>query len=151
MFKRRREKKVNLFKDKLIENKFNNDEIESLVPIYNKVLKLSNIFIANILMFIISIILIIIATTLKTKEIENAKKFLIWIFGTLASVLTIIQLVVSILLFIKVLIKSFSIKEMRNKVFIWAILSLIPILSFIAFFIMKWKISHIYKYRKNIS
>ena len=77
MFKRRREKKVNLFKDKLIENKFNNDEIESLVPIYNKVLKLSNIFIANILMFIISIILIIIATTLKTKEIENAKKFLI--------------------------------------------------------------------------
>lgn len=151
MFKRRREKKVNLFKDKLIENKFNNDEIESLVPIYNKVLKLSNIFIANILMFIISIILIIIATTLKTKEIENAKKFLIWIFGTLASVLTIIQLVVSILLFIKVLIKSFSIKEMRNKVFIWAILSLIPILSFIGFFIMKWKISHIYKYRKNNS
>ena len=151
MFKRRREKKVNLFKDKLIENKFNNDEIESLVPIYNKVLKLSNIFIANILMFIISIILIIIATNLKTKEIENAKKFLIWIFGTLASVLTIIQLVVSILLFIKVLIKSFSIKEMRNKVFIWAILSLIPILSFIGFFIMKWKISHIYKYRKNNS
>ena len=147
MFKSRRKKKVNLFKDKLNENKFNNDEIESLVPIYNKVLKLSNIFIANILMFIISIILIIIATTLKTKEIENAKKFLIWIFGTLASVLTIIQLVVSILLFIKVLIKSFSIKEMRNKVFIWAILSLIPILSFIGFFIMKWKISHIYKYR----
>lgn len=149
MFKSRRKKKINLFKEKLIENKFSDDEVKSLVPIYNRVLKLSNIFIANILMFIISIILIIIATTLKTKEIENTKKFLIWIFGTLASVLTIIQFVVSILLFIKVLFKSFSIKEMRNKVFIWAILSIIPVLSFIAFFVMKWKISNIYKYRKN--
>ena len=149
MFKSRRKKKVNLFKDKLIENKFSDDEVKSLIPIYNRILKLSNIFIANILMFIISIILIIIATTLKTKEIEDAKKFLIGIFVALASVLTIIQFVVSILLFIKVLFKSFSIKEMRNKVFIWAILSIIPVLSFIAFFIMKWKISNIYKYRKN--
>lgn len=149
MFKSRRKKKVNLFKEKLIENKFSDDEVKSLIPIYNRILKLSNIFLANILMFIISIILIIIATTLKTKEIQNAKKFLIGIFVALASVLTIIQFVVSILLFIKVLFKSFSIKEMRNKVFIWAILSIIPVLSFIAFFVMKWKISNIYKYRKN--
>ena len=149
MFKSRRKKKVNLFKEKLIENKFSDDEVKSLIPIYNRILKLSNIFLANILMFIISIILIIIATTLKTKEIQNAKKFLFGIFVALASVLTIIQFVVSILLFIKVLFKSFSIKEMRNKVFIWAILSIIPVLSFIAFFIMKWKISNIYKYRKN--
>ena len=149
MFKSRRKKKVNLFKEKLIENKFSEDEVKSLIPIYNRILKLSNIFLANILMFIISIILIIIATTLKTKEIQNAKKFLIGIFVALASVLTIIQFIVSILLFIKVLFKSFSIKEMRNKVFIWAILSIIPVLSFIAFFIMKWKISNIYKYRKN--
>ena len=149
MFKSRRKKKVNLFKEKLIENKFSDDEVKSLIPIYNRILKLSNIFLANILMVVTSILVLIIAATLKTKEIQNAKKLLLWIFGILALVLTIIQFVVSILLFIKVLFKSFSIKEMRNKVFIWAILSIIPVLSFIAFFIMKWKISNIYKYRKN--
>lgn len=149
MFKSRRKKKVNLFKEKLIENKFSDDEVKSLIPIYNRILKLSNIFLANILMVVTSILVLIIAATLKTKEIENTKKFLFWIFGILIAILTIIQFVVSILLFIKVLFKSFSIKEMRNKVFIWAILSIIPVLSFIAFFIMKWKISNIYKYRKN--
>ncbi|MBR2848913.1 MAG: hypothetical protein IKB83_00180 [Mycoplasmataceae bacterium] len=149
MFKSRRKKKVNLFKEKLIENKFSEDEVKSLIPIYNRILKLSNIFLANILMVVTSILVLIIAATLKTKEIENTKKFLFWIFGILIAILTIIQFVVSILLFIKVLFKSFSIKEMRNKVFIWAILSIIPVLSFIAFFIMKWKISNIYKYRKN--
>ncbi|MBR3832471.1 MAG: hypothetical protein IKJ72_02455 [Mycoplasmataceae bacterium] len=149
MFKSRRKKKVNLFKEKLIENKFSDDEVKSLIPIYNRILKLSNIFLANILMVVTSILVLIIAATLKTKEIENTKKFLFWIFGILIAILTIIQFVVSILLFIKVLVKSFSIKEMRNKVFIWAILSIIPVLSFIAFFIMKWKISNIYKYRKN--
>ena len=149
MFKSRRKKKVNLFKEKLIENKFSEDEVKSLIPIYNRILKLSNIFLANILMVVTSILVLIIAATLKNKEIENTKKFLFWIFGILIAILTIIQFVVSILLFIKVLFKSFSIKEMRNKVFIWAILSIIPVLSFIAFFIMKWKISNIYKYRKN--
>ncbi|MBR2999028.1 MAG: hypothetical protein IKF44_01395 [Mycoplasmataceae bacterium] len=149
MFKSRRKKKVNLFKEKLIENKFSDDEVKSLIPIYNRILKLSNIFLANILMVVTSILVLIIAATLKNKEIENTKKFLFWIFGILIAILTIIQFVVSILLFIKVLFKSFSIKEMRNKVFIWAILSIIPVLSFIAFFIMKWKISNIYKYRKN--
>ena len=149
MFKSRRKKKVNLFKEKLIENKFSEDEVKSLIPIYNRILKLSNIFLANILMVVTSILVLIIAATLKNKEIENTKKFLFWIFGILIAILTIIQFVVSILLFIKVLVKSFSIKEMRNKVFIWAILSIIPVLSFIAFFIMKWKISNIYKYRKN--
>ncbi|MBR4025371.1 MAG: hypothetical protein IKJ03_00265 [Mycoplasmataceae bacterium] len=149
MFKSRRKKKVNLFKEKLIENKFSDDEVKSLIPIYNRILKLSNIFLANILMVVTSILVLIIAATLKTKEIQNAKKLLFWIFGILITILTIIQFVVSILLFIKVLVKSFSIKEMRNKVFIWAILSIIPVLSFIAFFIMKWKISNIYKYRKN--
>lgn len=149
MFKSRRKKKINLFKEKLIENKFSDDEVKSLIPIYNRILKLSNIFLANILMFVASLLVLIIAATLKTKEIQNAKKVLFGIFGALALLLTIIQFVVSILLFIKVLFKSFSIKEMRNKVFIWAILSIIPILSFIAFFIMKWKISNIYKYRKN--
>ena len=149
MFKSRRKKKVNLFKEKLIENKFSEDEVKSLIPIYNRILKLSNIFLANILMVVTSILVLIIAATLKTKEIENTKKFLFWIFGILIAILTIIQFIVSILLFIKVLVKSFSIKEMRNKVFIWAILSIIPVLSFIAFFIMKWKISNIYKYRKN--
>ncbi|MBR3259363.1 MAG: hypothetical protein IKG09_01235 [Mycoplasmataceae bacterium] len=149
MFKSRRKKKVNLFKEKLIENKFSDDEVKSLIPIYNRILKLSNIFLANILMVVTSILVLIIAATLKTKEIQNAKKLLFWIFGILITILTIIQFVVSILLFIKVLFKSFSIKEMRNKVFIWAILSIIPVLSFIAFFIMKWKISNIYKYRKN--
>ena len=149
MFKSRRKKKVNLFKEKLIENKFSEDEVKSLIPIYNRILKLSNIFLANILMVVTSILVLIIAATLKTKEIQNAKKLLFWIFGILITILTIIQFVVSILLFIKVLVKSFSIKEMRNKVFIWAILSIIPVLSFIAFFIMKCKISNIYKYRKN--
>lgn len=149
MFKSRRKKKINLFKEKLIENKFSDDEVKSLIPIYNRVLKLSNIFLANILMVVASLLVLIIAATLKTKEIENTKKVLFWIFGTLITILAIIQFVVSILLFIKVLVKSFSIKEMRNKVFIWAILSIIPVLSFIAFFIMKWKISNIYKYRKN--
>lgn len=149
MFKSKRERKINLFKNKLIENKFNSDEIESLVPIYSKISRLSNIFIANILIFVISIVILIITATSKNKDIENTKKLLFWIFSILVSVLTIIQLVVSILLFVKVLIKSFSIKEMRNKVFIWAIISLIPVLSFISFFVMKWKVSHIYKYRKK--
>ncbi|MBR3347788.1 MAG: hypothetical protein IKG36_00030, partial [Mycoplasmataceae bacterium] len=93
MFKSRRKKKVNLFKEKLIENKFSDDEVKSLIPIYNRILKLSNIFLSNILMVVTSILVLIIAATLKNKEIENTKKFLFWIFDILIAILTIIQFV----------------------------------------------------------
>ena len=143
MFKKRREKKLQNYKEKLASNNFNNGEISKVVPIYLKILRMSNIFLANILLFVISLIILIVSQYIK---VDLKKDLLLKIFASISSVFAIISSILSLVVFVKVVVCP--INEMRKKALIWAILSIVPILSFIAFFIMKWKVSHLYKYRK---
>lgn len=143
--KKRKEKKLNNFETKLKNKKFSSTEINSLIPIYKKVVSLSNIFISNIIMFIVSILLIVLATSLKNSNLYEYKEIIIWVFSIVSGVLVIVSFVLILLLLFQVL--TCSIVEVRKKVLIWAILSIIPLISFITLFIMKWKVSHIYRYR----
>ena len=146
LLKARREKKVEKYTTKLRENGFNSSEIESLISIYKKTVSISNILLANIAMFIVSIIFIILAAT-EVKVFVDSKEFLLWLFGSISAVLVIISWILTFIVFIQVL--ACSITEVRKHVFIWAILSIIPLISFATLFIMKWKVGHIYKHRKR--
>lgn len=145
LLRTRKEKKLAKYKNKLRENHFSSNEISELTNIYRKVITLSNIFITNITMFIIALIAIIFALNSNNKIIIDSKNIIISIFGSVSGVLIIVSWVLTLIVFIKVLICQ--IKEVKKKALIWAILSILPIISCITLFVMKWKIGHIYRYR----
>ncbi len=146
MLNKLKEKRINRYIRKLKENSFNQIEINILSSIYKKILNLSNILIINISMFIISIILIVISIYVKDTFFLENKKIIIWIFTTISSILALISFIITIWLLVNLL--TCKIKEVRKWVLIWAILSLIPGISFIFLFVAKFQMSHIYWYRK---
>ena len=146
LLKKRKLRKIDKYEAKLKEHKFNNSEITSLVSIYKNILSLSNILISNIAMFIISIVMIILTLTVNNSFIVDSKNTLLWVFGTISAIMVIVAWFLTLFIFIKVL--ASKVPEVRKKVLWLAILSIIPLISFITIFFMKWRVSHIYKHRK---
>lgn len=145
LLKKRKEKKLAKYKSLLRENRFNSGEISDLTNIYRKIITLSNIFISNIVMFVVALIAIIFALNSDSKVIVESKEIIISVFGSVSGLLIFVSWILTLIVFIKVLICQ--IKEVKKKALIWAILSILPLISFVALFIMKWKIGHIYRYR----
>lgn len=145
--KNNKHKKINKFKFKLKEHNFNLDEIEKLTKVYSKIRTLSNIFLINVFMIIISILIIIVIKFVDAPFLTKVKNNLHVLSGVLVGIFSVISLLLSIYVYIKILF--INILEVKKKVLFWAIVSLIPGISFATFFVMKWKFSHIYRYRKN--
>lgn len=117
LLKKNKEKKINKFKFNLKEHNFNEEEIQKLVNIYSKIRTLSNIFLMNIGMIIISILVIIIFRYIDNSIINEMKTNLFAIFGTLVGIFSLASFVLSIYVYLKIMI-CIGVLEVKKKVLI---------------------------------
>lgn len=142
--KKRSAKKCEKFQGKLRENNFSSKEIEQILPIYKLISLLSSIFISKLIFYVLAIVLIILGNTVDA--MEKFSTAFNAVGGAMIGVAEIFSLVFSIILVIRIFASANAL--IRKHVLLWAILSFIPLISFVTFFVMKWKVSHIYNKRK---
>lgn len=155
-FKKRLNKKVEKFQANLIKYNVSENEQTKLVKIFKTITRLTNVLLSEIVLFVIALGTVLIVYLIKNNDsikdifnnhITNFEKTVLWVIGSIFGVLLIVNRILTIWFFFKVIFSrskyiGFGIKFLN-------FLSIIPLVSFITAFIVKYKIKHIYKKNKN--
>lgn len=152
-FSERSEKRINKYIQKLNDNNFSSYEQKKLVKLFKIVNNLTNFLIMNIILSLIVFGSGILISYLQNKQIirnETSlslfKENIVLVCSTISSLLLVLNRVFTIFLFFRVLFSRS--KYIRFGIKTLTLLSIIPFLSVIFLFIVKYKIKHIYKKKK---
>lgn len=152
-FSERSEKRINKYIQKLNDNNFSSYEQKKLVKLFKIVNNLTNFLIMNIILSLIVFGSGILISYLQNKQIIRNdtslslfKENIVLVCSTISSLLLVLNRVFTIFLFFRVLFSRS--KYIRFGIKTLTFLSIIPFLSVIFLFIVKYKIKHIYKKKK---
>lgn len=152
-FSERSEKRINKYIQKLNDNNFSSYEQKKLVKLFKIVNNLTNFLIMNIILSLIVFGSGILISYLQNKQIIRNDRLLslfkeniVLVCSTISSLLLVLNRVFTIFLFFRVLFSRS--KYIRFGIKTLTFLSIIPFLSVIFLFIVKYKIKHIYKKKK---
>lgn len=152
IFKKRLNKKIDKYQTTLREYRFDENEINKLTKLYKTITKISNIFLANLILIAvsasISLILFFIkqANAVDFNELDKFHKNTVYIGSAITGIFVLLNRILTIYLFFKLLLTSS--KYVDWKIRLITFLSILPGLSVIFLFIAKFKIKYIYRSKK---